>query len=448
MRLDRRPGRALLLVQFGQGGPQPMRTRVLAVFILAGTAITVTLSLIRGQERPAPRPAVTQPGSPVVEGPRAEKAAPARPLRDLSSLGELQKQVLLSGQRGADWMFRMHGIKGRFVYGYLPALKQELEGDQYLRQAGAAFALARAARFTGEERYAVRATQAILALLDETTVDSGDSTVRHTTLPSGLVNRLGSAGLLVLAINELPAPQKDLLDKSEQLCNYIRKQARPDGSLAYGDSSADEEGVNYYPGEALYGLARSQRHRPAEWKVDLLKRSLAHYRGWWKEHRNMAFVPWTSAACAETYKHTKDRTCADFVAEMNDWVCTLQYSQIEPRRMLWYGGFMSYQDGRPVETAPTVASAAYAEGLVEACRVAREQGDLTRFQRYSEAIERCLQFLTTLQYTDSCTLHFAVWYRPQIVGAFHGSHQDGNLRIDYTQHAVSGMFGYLEHVAR
>ncbi len=106
---------------------------------------------------------------------------------------------------------------------------------------------------------------------------------------------------------------------------------------------------------------------------------------------------------------------------------------------------MTAQAGRAVETEPAVDSAVYAESLVEACRVAREVGDVARHQRYSEALERCLQFLTTLQYTDAGVQHFERWYRPRIVGAFHASHRDGNLRIDYTQHAVSALVGYLEH---
>jgi hypothetical protein len=94
-----------------------------------------------------------------------------------------------------------------------------------------------------------------------------------------------------------------------------------------------------------------------------------------------------------------------------------------------------------------VASAGYAEGLAEACRVARTAGDLQRFRRYGEALERCLQFVATLQYTDANTQHFAAWYRPRLVGGFHTSDQDGNLRIDYTQHAVCAMVQYLTYVA-
>src|SRR5262249_34344371 len=159
--------------------------------------------------------------------------------------------------------------------------KRPMEGDHYLRQAGAAFALARAARFTGDARYAARATQAVLALLGDTTTDPADPQARYTALPTASVNRLGAAGLLVLAIHELPSPQADLLAKSEELCNFIRKQQRPDGSLACADdgkAAEDPDGVNYYPGEALYGLMRSQQHAPAAWKTDAVRKALAHYR--------------------------------------------------------------------------------------------------------------------------------------------------------------------------
>jgi hypothetical protein len=362
--------------------------------------------------------------------------------------------MLHSAQRGADWLFRMNGVKGRFLYGYLPALKAEMEGDHYLRQIGAAYALARAARFTGEERYAARATQAILALLEETTTDPHDSQVRHPALPSLVVNRLGATGLLVLAIHELPSPQLDLLQQSDQLCNFLRRQARADGSLRCEDAGEDAgpkadsvESVSTYPGLALHGLIHSQQHRPAPWKLDLLRKAVAYYRPWWENHRTAAFVPSQTAAWAEAYLLTREATFVNFVTAMNDWLCGLQYEQIDPRHMLWYGGFMGWADGRKVEAPPDVTSAACSEALADACRVARAAGDAARHQRYTDALERSLQFLVTVQYTDANTQHFADWYRPRVVGAFHASHQDGNLRIDYTQHAVAALVQYLEHVA-
>ena len=120
---------------------------------------------------------------------------------------------------------------------------------------------------------------------------------------------------------------------------------------------------------------------------------------------------------------------------------------VDPRHPLWYGGFLDWVDGRPAAAEPQIHAALYAEGLAEACRAARQAGDGARYQRYREALERGLQFVTTLQYTDANTQHFADWYRPVLLGGFHASPTDGNLRIDYTQHAVCALVQYLTHVA-
>jgi hypothetical protein len=414
-------------------------------------AAGMTFSLIRGQERPAPDRHDSVPSAPLAPSSQPLGSSSTH-AQDFSKLDEFSKEILISCQRGADWLWRINGTKGRFLYGYEPALKVVLDGDHYLRQAGAAFALARAARVLGEDRYAVRATQAILTLLDDTVVDAGDTTRRHTSLPSLAVNRLGAAGLLVLAIHELPAPQADLLDKAEQLCNWIHAQARADGSLRCNDSedttdakgmTDDADSVNEYPGLALCAVLRSQKHRPAEWKIDLARKAIVYYRGWWKEHRNLAFAPCQTAAWAEAFVQTKESAFAEFVYEMNDWLCGLQY-EFDPRRLLWNGGFMSWADGKAIDAPPTIGSAVYDESLAEARRVARVGTDPTRHQRYTEVLRRGLQFLVRLQYTDASIQHFEGWYRPRLEGGFHASSQDGNLRIDYAQHALSALAMYLE----
>ena len=131
----------------------------LRIGIVSFLALTVggfaALSLLRGQERLAAPP----PSAPVPHD-TVKGAAPAQLLPDLSKLSEIQKESLLSAQRGAEWLFRMNTVKGRFTPGLAPALQDVvLEDDHYLRQAGSAYALARAARLLREDRYTVRATQ-------------------------------------------------------------------------------------------------------------------------------------------------------------------------------------------------------------------------------------------------------------------------------------------------
>jgi len=423
---------------------------------VAGAVGFAVLSLSRGQDRPV-SPALSPAGSATQaqgasKGPVAALAGGSNKPADLGKLSLLQRQMYQSARRGADWLRRANRADGRFNYGYVPDLGVGLEGDHYLRQAGAAFALARAARLFGDEGYAAVARQALLSLLLDTMPDSKNPRARYTSLPPAAVNRLAAAGLLVLAINELPSPGADLLEQSEQLCAFIGGRQRADGSLDYGDDSADArggaeaDGINYYPGEALYALMRSQRYRPAAWKTAAVRKALAHYQPWWRAHKNMTFVPWQTAAYTEAYLLTKEQPFADCVNEMTDWVCDQQYTLLDPRHPLWVGGFMGWVDGQQAGAPPQIGSAAYAEGLADACRVARQAADVQRYQRYHDALERCLQFVTTLQYTEANTRHFADWYRPVLLGAFYASHQDGTLRIDYTQHAVCALAAYLSDV--
>ena len=68
------------------------------------------------------------------------------------------------------------------------------------------------------------------------------------------------------------------------------------------------------------------------------------------------------------------------------------------------------------------------------------------FERYERALLHNLHFLMSLQYTGARTQHFVESFRPSINGAFHASHQDGNIRIDYTQHSLCAMVQYLDAV--
>jgi hypothetical protein len=422
----------------------PVRLAVLAL------GIFTALSLTRGQERQSPPPLDASRGKTALTPAKPS----AEPARDFSKLTPLQKQIWQSAQWGAEWLHRANGPDGRFVHGVVPALQTSLAGDHYLFQVGAAASLSRVARYSGDQRYAARATQAIVTLLADTIQDAQDPQVRYTAFPSASVNRLASAGLLVLAIHELPEPDRDLLAKAEQLCNYIHKQQQADGSFRLDDSKdtgrADpQDATIVYPGEALQGLIRSQQRQPAAWKIDVVRNALVYYKACWRKNPNMGFVPAQTAAYAEAFLLTKEQPFADFVFEMNDWIVRLQYQGFDdPKQVYWSGGFRSFTDGKAMDTMPQVASAAYAEGLAEGCRVARATGDLARHQAYTAAVERCLPFLTTLQYTEANTRHFADWYRPTLLGGFHASQQDGDLRVDYTQQAVSAMVEYLMHVAR
>ena len=369
-------------------------------------------------------------------------------------LSPLSQQIHLVAKRGSEWLYRAHQPNGRFLTGWRPTLAQAIDDDTFLRQAGAALALARAARHFQDERYAARARQAVLTLLTDTAADPRDPHARCTTLPSSVVNRLGAAGLLLAAIHEVPAPADDLLMQGEQLARFIFDQQRPDGSLSLSDAPSvpvDADGVNYYPGWAIYGLMRSQTARPQPWKTEFFRRSLGFYRAWWKQHPSAAFAASMAPACAEAYVNSKERAkdaaAADFCRELCDWLCGLQYQTLDASAPHWLGGFQEFSGGNPARAMPRAADAAYVGALVEGCRVARQVPDLERYPRYKDAVQRGAQFLTTLQYTESNTQQFAAEYRSRfLVGGFHVSPVDGDLRLDDTRQAVAALVQYLATV--
>jgi hypothetical protein len=390
------------------------------------------------------------PPSPVVPAKLVESAPPpAARGQDPAKLTPQQRLCSVAAHRGMDWLRRANKQDGKFVYGFLPDLRAPLEGDSFTAQAGAAFALARAARFFADEPSLAVSRQAMLTLLLETTTDPQDKDARHTAAPPQLVNRLASQGQLVLAICELPVAGKDLLDQADQMCNYLRKQQQPNGALLVtetGDDmkSASREDALACAGLALHGLVRSQKLRPAPWKLDVASKARAFAQSCWLQKKNVPLVVSHTPACAQAYLLTQEQPYADLVFAMNDWLCTLQYAPSDTTRTDWAGGFRPWTDGQAAALAPDIRSAEAAESLAEACRVARAAGDLPRLQRYTRALEACLQFLLTLQYTENRVQHFVEAYRPAIVGAFHASAQDGKLRIDCTQHALSALVMYLE----
>lgn len=389
---------------------------------------------------------------PIVPAARFVPAESPLKARDPDKLPETAQPIYFSALRATEWLKLTNKPDGRFVYGFQPSLRVQLDGDNFQSQAGATFALARSARYFRDNASSVKASQAVLSLLLETMVDPSDASVRHTAAAPEIVNRLASHGLLISAIHELPTPGKDLIEAADQLCTYLKHQQKPDGSLevtvgskSYKSVSSERDAEN--AGWALQGIVRSQKHRPEAWKLDVVRKARAHYFAQWQGNKNLGTVFTHTPAYAEAYVQTKDAAFAESVFAMNDWLLGLQYrEEFDLLRKNWIGGFQRFQNGKAELAAPDIHSAQAAESLAEACRVARHAGDLPRLQRYERALISCFHFTMSLQYTNAKAQHFVEKFRPSVLGAFHASHQDGNLRIDYTQHPLCAMVQYLEGV--
>lgn len=380
----------------------------------------------------------------------------ARP-RAAESGGEFEASVRESALAAADWLLR------ETAYGWNPALNRVLDGDNLLRRAGVFAALARASRvFRWRER-----PSGTESLAERVAREAGEFCALHTTSGgSGLVrpsaayeeaNPVGLAALLVLAYAELDEGRRDDGAAHRERClgleRFLAERQRPDGALRLGPSHdpADDEGWDdpdaaaYYPGEALYALARRNRVERASWREEVLARAFSHYRGHWRRFRQQAFIPWQSCAYAEAFLQTKRREYAEFVFEMNDWLAPLQYANDGRTPAEWAGGFDAVWEGQRLHYPPGASTGSYAESLVDALRVAGAVGDEARAGRYERGVVAALGFLMSLQYAPANTRHFQPELQRRLHGAIHASVEDGVVRVDFAQHALSAMCGYLEH---
>jgi hypothetical protein len=351
---------------------------------------------------------------------------------------------------GANWMGRLHQPQGRFLYGYNPSLRQPLLGDHDLMQARAAVAMAQAARFTGDERQAVLASQSVLTLLASTRVDPADPNCRVPVHSSLTCNRVGFAATVALAIYELPNPDPKRLAEAEQLCTFLQKQCRPDGSIDYTDGPNDDPmrvdpaGVNEYPGLALQAIMAGNVVKPAAWKVEAAKKGVEFYRTVFRSKPHPLLAATLTPVCGELYHQAKLADAAAAAFEMNDWLCGLQIPGTDPRTPQWAGGFRSVVDGKQGNDPPGPETGLYVQSLACACRLTRSTPDLARHAKYKATALDAVQFLTGLQYLEANTRHFETAFRANmLIGAFHLSPTDGNLRIDATANAMTGLLRFL-----
>jgi hypothetical protein len=209
-------------------------------------------------------------------------------------------------------------------------------------------------------------------------------------------------------------------------------------------AKSDPEEANEYPGLALHAIMAGNRVRPAAWKTEAAKKGVEHYRALFRAKPHPMMAATLTPAAAELYLQTKLGDAAAAAFEMNDWLCALQIPGNDPRTPQWAGGFRVVADGRQTTAAPGPETGLYIQSLALACQLTRLTPDLSRHARYKAVATNAVQFLTGLQYLEMNTGHFELAFRAQmLIGGFHLSPADGNLRIDATANAVTGLAAFL-----
>lgn len=208
------------------------------------------------------------------------------------------------------------------------------------------------------------------------------------------------------------------------LAEGILAQQRRDGSYRVYFDGAEDDGIEFYPGEAMLALMEAYRRLGDARHLSSVERGFRYHR----DHLPAAgvrdgllvfYANWQSQYAALLHSTTRDEALR---AEVRDYVFSLHDEVVR-------GGFCQSIERHPRRQA-TVEVACALEGLNDAFAIAARERDEGRARAYERCIRAALQWLFRAQRLERCTARER--------GGFGHSLTERTQRIDVTGHAIGG----------
>lgn len=368
-------------------------------------------------------------------------------LDELTSAG-LQARVRLA----ADRLVRVQSSEGYYLYKFHPFTNRQTGGPGNLvRQAGCAYALARAADAAMEMRrqtaLASSASRTIDALLSRLVVEAGSLFIAD--LPKAgwpAWGKLGTLGLTLAALQS-PSLSSQYHAERQRLLEAVLSWQRPDGSFRCRTDSTcvadDATSQDYFPGQVLMALAVEMR-AGCKSAHEAMAAALPWYRARFRAQPTTAFIPWQIEAWrlytewvmgAEGSVIPDARQSSEFVFEMADWLIRLQIiSSLSHPDLI--GGY-----ARP-DKKPGCSTATYTQAIIGAFSLAQQLSDARRMRLYRRASLLGLDFVRRLQIAPDTAVLFK---DPALtIGGTPASMSDMTIRCDYDQHTLTAYLAALE----
>ncbi len=223
----------------------------------------------------------------------------------------------------------------------------------------------------------------------------------------------------------------DRLEKARLLAEGIVAQQRQDGSYKIFFGPEPDDGLAFYPGEAMLALLEYYQLTHEGKYLESAERGFVYYRDlFYKASKvepdlRVFFANWQSQYCRLLYESTRNdevkRSVADYVFELHDGIIERNFYN----RVRKFPGQQS-----------SVEVACALEGLNDAYAIAVQEND-SRRQTYRRALCISLDYLLAVQCVQQCA--------NKERGGFGFSLSDRTQRIDVTGHFVNGMIKSLSN---
>jgi hypothetical protein len=401
-------------------------------------ATATTWMVVVGAVFAQPAPGLLPPsvtGKPIDKlTPTSAVVAKAFPIDRFKTAGQTAEAMtaLDSCREAGAWLGRMSMVDGRVKAGIDPTLQRELPGTE-VTQAQACLAMARYARFSGDDKLTAAASQLCLTLLAGCKADAKDPTMRvpGTTEEDG--QRVLFAAYLCMAICELPNPEAKLLAEANKVCRYLYTTLREDGSVQAGCTGAQAE---LCAGVCFQALMVCDSVTPEPWKREAVARGIKIYGKAKSATLSCAMLP----AVVDYALRVKSDAANAFALELADDLCERQYTTTDAKQLRWVGAI------KPAKgEEPTLQTADAAHALAAAITLCINIPDATRYLKYRTACSKAMGFVRLCQFNDDNTKHFDRNFRVMyLVGSAHTSLTDGQPRAEATASVILCQLRFLE----
>lgn len=347
---------------------------------------------------------------------------------------QLRQSAVLAGR----YLTRAVQSDGRFVYLYDPQRNETLEGYNMLRHAGAVYAMMSLYGETHDPQLLAAAEHALQYLLDRVyDLPLGGRERSMAWLADGDHVKVGGAALAILAICEYTDATGDRshAPQAVKLANWLCSLLQRDGSFRYQvmalkTGRPTDMVSEYYPGQAVYALARLHRVEADPMWVTAaatITDHVIHVRDAEATELTQVQDHWLLYGLNELHRINPKQDYLDHTQRICRAIISSQLMDVTDST--WVGGF-----DRPPRSTPT---ACRTEGLSAAYRLLRDHRHRDLPPAIRACLNRAVRFQLRTQYNSK---RAAACPDPdRTLGGFAADLDNGVIQVDCVQHNLSGI---------
>ncbi|MFQ5525916.1 MAG: hypothetical protein ACE5GX_06595 [Thermoanaerobaculia bacterium] len=357
-------------------------------------------------------------------------------------------EMWTAARAAGEYLRRNVTSSGRFVYSYLPKTDRTKDGYNILRHAGTVYSMLELYEVTGDVDLLAAADRALEFLRSQIEPCAGGKETEKATscvVEKGYV-KLGGNALAILAL----AKRAEVLDDPSELIvmqrlgRWITGVQKANGEFAVHKQNITTGKVEdfvsgYYPGEALFALARLHGLDQDPAWLDAASAGasfLISARDAGLADSELSHDHWLLYALEELHRRRPRELFLDHALRLASVIVAAQNREPEPPD--WQGSYY-----RPPRSTPT---ATRSEGLCAAYDLARATGRMRDAEEILEAVRQGIDFQVQTQFGPESVMYLRDPRRA--LGGFHRSLTDFEIRIDYVQHNLSSLLCARRLLAR